>query len=62
VSNSQSAVFRKDQTATLVARLRHNVIKVALRQINLAYSRIPLSVIAQQLGLDSEVCASYRQI
>ena len=46
--------FRADRTATLVARLRHNVIKIALRQINVSYSRIPLADVAAKLALQSE--------
>jgi 26S proteasome regulatory subunit N3 len=51
--------FRQDGTYTLIARLRHNVIKTALRTISLAYSRIPLRVICAKLGLDSEEEAEY---
>lgn len=51
--------FKSDGTHTLIARLRVNVIKTALRTISLAYSRIPLSVVCTKLGLDSEEEAEY---
>ncbi len=53
------AQYRKDGTLTLIQRLRHNVIKTALRTISLAYSRIPLSEICTKLRLDSEEEAEY---
>ncbi|GAA99198.1 uncharacterized protein L969DRAFT_93660 [Mixia osmundae IAM 14324] len=51
--------FRAETTYTLVLRLRHNVIKTALRSISLAYSRIPLSSVCTKLKLDSEEEAEY---
>ena len=39
--------FQADGNLTLVQRLGHNVIKVGLRRINLAYSRISLADIAE---------------
>jgi 26S proteasome regulatory subunit N3 len=54
-----AALFRHDATHTLIVRLRHNVIKTALRTISLAYSRIPLSDICTKLHLDSEEEAEY---
>ncbi|CAG9771952.1 unnamed protein product [Ceutorhynchus assimilis] len=51
--------FRQDHTYTLILRLRHNVIKTALRSIGLAYSRISLQDIAQKLGLDSAEDAEF---
>ena len=51
--------LRSDGTYTLVLRLRHNVIKTALRSISLAYSRIPLKNICAKLHLDSEEEAEY---
>jgi 26S proteasome regulatory subunit N3 len=56
---ASAAQFRTDGTYTLIARLRHNVIKTALRTISLAYSRIPLRTICAKLGLDSEEEAEY---
>lgn len=44
--------FRQDHTFTLILRLRHNVIKTAIRSIGLSYSRISPQDIAKKLGLD----------
>jgi 26S proteasome regulatory subunit N3 len=43
----------------LILRLRHNVIKTALRTLSLAYSRIPLQEICKKLRLDSEEEVEY---
>lgn len=51
--------FLSDGTYTLILRLRHNVIKTALRTLSLAYSRIPLQEICKKLHLDSEEEAEY---
>ncbi|KAF7997201.1 hypothetical protein HCN44_005478 [Aphidius gifuensis] len=51
--------FRIDHTFTLILRLRHNVIKTAIRSIGLSYSRISPSDIAKKLGLDSGVDAEF---
>lgn len=48
-----------DGTYTLILRLRHNVIKTALRTLSLAYSRIPLQEICKKLRLDSEEEVEY---
>merc|ERR1712039_911698 len=40
-------------TLTLTNRLRYNVIKTGLRDINLSYSRISLQDIASKLGLET---------
>jgi len=45
--------FRADHTFTLILRLRHNVIKTAIRSVGLSYSRISPADIARKLGLDS---------
>jgi 26S proteasome regulatory subunit N3 len=45
--------FQKDNTATLVQRLHHNVIKAGLRKISVAYARITISDICQKLCLDN---------
>lgn len=50
--------FVKDQTLTLVNRLRYNVIKTGLRRISLAYSRISLEDIKTKLGLESKQAAA----
>ena len=51
--------FISEGTYTLIVRLRHNVIKTGVRMINLSYSRISLSDIAQKLLLDSPEDAEY---
>ncbi|XP_053672903.1 probable 26S proteasome non-ATPase regulatory subunit 3 [Anopheles nili] len=51
--------FRQDHTFTLIIRLRHNVIKTAIRSIGLAYSRISPHDIARKLGLDSPEDAEF---
>lgn len=51
--------YLSDGTYTLILRLRHNVIKTALRTLSLAYSRIPLQEICKKLRLDSEEEAEY---
>ncbi|EFN82224.1 probable 26S proteasome non-ATPase regulatory subunit 3 [Harpegnathos saltator] len=51
--------FRSDHTFTLILRLRHNVIKTAIRSIGLSYSRISPADIARKLGLDSSVDAEF---
>ena len=51
--------FVSDGTYTLILRLRHNVIKTALRTLSLAYSRIPLSEICKKLQIESEEEAEY---
>lgn len=44
-----SGSFEADETLTLIVRLRQNVIRTAIRQISLAYSRIPIKDIARKL-------------
>lgn len=44
--------FQLDHSYTLIIRLRHNVIKTAIRSIGLSYSRISPADIAKKLGLD----------
>ncbi|RZF34685.1 hypothetical protein LSTR_LSTR002767 [Laodelphax striatellus] len=51
--------FRSDHTFTLILRLRHNVIKTAIRSIGLSYSRITPANIAKKLGLDSPEDAEF---
>ncbi|XP_074652756.1 26S proteasome non-ATPase regulatory subunit 3-like [Tubulanus polymorphus] len=53
------AKFQAEHTYTLIIRLRHNVIKTGVRMINLSYSRISLSDIAQKLQLDSPEDAEF---
>lgn len=49
VLEEYSEVFKRDETLTLIVRLRQNVIKTAIRQISLTYSRISIKGIAQKL-------------
>lgn len=51
--------FRADHTFTLILRLRHNVIKTAIRSVGLSYSRIAPADIARKLGLDSPEDAEF---
>ncbi|VDP23856.1 unnamed protein product [Heligmosomoides polygyrus] len=51
--------FEKDETLTLIVRLRQNVIKTAVKQISLAYSRITIQDIAKKLGMSNEVETEY---
>ncbi|CAG9797756.1 unnamed protein product [Chironomus riparius] len=51
--------FRHDHTFTLIIRLRHNVIKTAIRSIGLSYSRISPADIAKKLGIDSKEDAEF---
>lgn len=51
--------FQQDHTFTLILRLRHNVIKTAIRSIGLSYSRISPQDIAKKLGLDSAEDAEF---
>lgn len=51
--------FQQDHTYTLIIRLRHNVIKTAIRSIGLSYSRISPQDIAKKLGLDSAEDAEF---
>ncbi|CAD5206940.1 unnamed protein product [Bursaphelenchus okinawaensis] len=59
VLEKYSGVFETDETLTLIVRLRQNVIRTAIRQISLAYSRIPISDIAKKLQLPTEIEAEY---
>lgn len=43
--------FENDMNLTLIARLRHIVIKIGLRRINIAYSAISLGDLAGKVGL-----------
>ncbi|XP_059481246.1 probable 26S proteasome non-ATPase regulatory subunit 3 [Neocloeon triangulifer] len=47
------SLFQRDHTYTLILRLRHNVIKTAVRAIGLSYSRISLVDITKKLMLES---------
>ena len=51
--------FKDDKMLTLILRLRHNVIKTGIRRISIAYSKVSLSDIAEQLALDSPEDAEF---
>lgn len=51
VTEFAAAVFEKDQSSSLIMRLRHNVIKAGLRKLNMSYSRISLQEICKRLDL-----------
>ncbi len=51
--------FSTDGNYTLIQRLRHVVIKIGLRKINLSYSRISLKDITEKLKLESEKETEY---
>jgi len=54
-----SSTFEVDETLTLIVRLRQNVIRTAIRQISVAYSRISIKDIAKKLLLPTEAEAEY---
>ncbi|BGP16091.1 26S proteasome non-ATPase regulatory subunit [Rhodosporidiobolus nylandii] len=57
--STHGAQFSKDRNLTLIERLRHTVLKTALRTLSLAYSRISLADISAKLELGSEEDAEY---
>ncbi|XP_013391357.1 26S proteasome non-ATPase regulatory subunit 3 [Lingula anatina] len=59
VLQEYGAKFQAEGTYTLIIRLRHNVIKTGVRSINVSYSRISLTDIAQKLQMDSPEDAEY---
>ncbi|TKA26973.1 hypothetical protein B0A50_05164 [Salinomyces thailandicus] len=58
-TTTHAALFRADGTATLIARLRQNVLKTGIRMLSLAYSRISLREICRRLGISTEESAEY---
>merc|ERR1712109_292614 len=54
-----SSKFENDGVFMLITRLRHNVIKAALRKISVSYSRIHLDDVAKKLNLNSALEAEY---
>lgn len=58
LANSEKS-FISDGNYTLILRLRHIVIKIGLRKINLSYSRISLKDITEKLKLESEKETEY---
>lgn len=59
VLNTYGDQFRADHTFKLILRLRHNVIKTAIRSIGASYSRITPAKIASKLGLESPEDAEF---
>jgi len=59
VVKEHEAIFTRDKNYTLILRLRHNVIKTAVRMVNVSYSRLSLGDVATKLGLDSAEDAEY---
>nr|WRH23619.1 Fructose-1-6-bisphosphatase [Naematelia aurantialba] len=57
--STYESTFIADSTHFLILRLRHFVIKTALRSITLAYSRISLADVCVKLHLDSEEDTEY---
>ena len=53
------AGFQRDNTLTLIHRLRQNVIKTGIRMMSLSYSKISLRDICIKLDLESEQSAEY---
>ncbi|XP_061364843.1 probable 26S proteasome non-ATPase regulatory subunit 3 [Gastrolobium bilobum] len=53
VAQKYAATFNTDRTHNLIVRLRHNVIRTGLRNINISYSRISLADVALKLRLNS---------
>ena len=45
--------FIKDKTYALIGRLHQNVLKIGLKRLNVAYSRIPLNEVCSKLCLPS---------
>eukprot|EP00475_Leptophrys_vorax_P046183 TRINITY_DN9827_c0_g1_i1.p1 TRINITY_DN9827_c0_g1~~TRINITY_DN9827_c0_g1_i1.p1 ORF type:complete len:549 (+),score=59.15 TRINITY_DN9827_c0_g1_i1:226-1872(+) len=58
VASRYAADFARDRTANLIVRLRHNVIRTALRRISLAYSRIALADVAAKLHLTGDTAVA----
>ncbi len=54
-----NSTFRRDDTYTLILRLRQNVIRTGIRMMSLSYARISLRDMCLRLGLDSEESAEY---
>jgi len=57
--NKYEKTFLKDKLYNLIHRLRHVVIKIGLRKINLSYSKISLKDITEKLNLESEKDTEY---
>ncbi len=59
VIQTHNTIFRRDNTYTLILRLRQNVIKTGIRMMSLSYARISLRDICLKLDLESEESAEY---
>ncbi|CAI5734872.1 unnamed protein product [Peronospora destructor] len=59
VLSQHGAVFKADNTYTLILRLRHNVIKTGLRKISTSYSRILFTDICEKLALENAQTAEF---
>ncbi|KAE8895656.1 putative 26S proteasome non-ATPase regulatory subunit 3 [Phytophthora fragariae] len=59
VLSQHGAVFKADNTYTLILRLRHNVIKTGLRKISTSYSRILFTDICEKLALEDAQNAEF---
>ncbi|CRH01706.1 26S proteasome regulatory subunit RPN3, putative [Plasmodium relictum] len=53
VMNDYNELFLRDGVYLLIKRIHHNVIKTALRIINLSYSRISIKDIGKKIGVES---------
>ena len=53
-ADAHAHVFTRDKTTNLVVRLRRNVIRVGLRRVSLAYTKIHLADVASKLGLGKD--------
>ncbi|CAJ0939761.1 unnamed protein product, partial [Mesorhabditis belari] len=59
IVDEHNKIFEKDETLTLIVRLRQNVIRAAIKQIASAYSRISIRDIATKLQLQTEIETEY---
>jgi 26S proteasome regulatory subunit N3 len=59
IANKHQAAFEHDCTHSLILRVRQNVIKMGLRRICQAYSRIGISDVCVKLSLDNPEDAEY---
>ncbi|WKY05076.1 hypothetical protein Q1695_005808 [Nippostrongylus brasiliensis] len=59
VVKQHGPVVEREETLTLIVRLRQNVIRTAVKLISLAYSRITIKDIAKKLGISNEVETGY---
>lgn len=55
VMNDYNKLFIHDGVYLLIRRIHHNVIKTALRIINLSYSRISIKDIGKKIGVESSL-------